>query len=106
MRTADITTNITRAATTTIGTKRFRSISPPPASQQCSRQKLPGIHDRRRTLNLHDIHQRPRRDDVVLVQRTRRPQLPGELDESLRAGNLLDNHRLLPDQRVAALADL
>src|SRR5215207_3952209 len=105
MLTADTTTNTTRAATIMIGTKRFRSISPPPSYQQrVLRQKLPRIYDRRRTLDLHDIHHRPHRDHLVLIERTRRPHLTGELDQSLRTGNLLENHRLLPDQRVAALA--
>src|SRR5215207_8353902 len=104
MRTADTTTNTTRAATIMIGTKRFRSISPPPSYQQrVLRQKLPRIYDRRRTLDLHDIHHRPHRDHLVLIERTRRPHLTGELDQSLRTGNLLENHRLLPDQRVATL---
>src|SRR5688500_11190869 len=107
MRTADITTKTISAAAMMIGTNRlrFRSISPPPSSQPCvSRQQLPGIHDRRSALDLHDIHRRPRRDHVVLVQRARRPHFAGELDESARTGYLLQNHRLLPDKRVAALA--
>src|SRR5215204_5663508 len=104
MRTADTTTKTIKAATMMIGTKRFSSISPPPASHQwCSRQKFPGIHDCRRALDLHDIHHRSHRDHVVLIERARRPHLPGELDESLRTGNLL-HHHLLSDQRVAALA--
>src|SRR5690606_9911763 len=103
IRTVETTANTTSTAAMMISTKG--SIAPAlPCRQSGSWQEFPRVDDGRRALDLHDVDQRPSRNHVIVVERARRPFLPGELDEPVRGGDFLDHHGLLPDERITAIA--